>query len=702
SINFSWLGVAGFFDKTKFSLIILKSADNKSFMAVDTIENAQTSIQYAYGYSQQWNYLYQDNSSSRMKAYYKFRLIDKSSKIVGAESKVFTSITSDIMFINNNYIKDNGEYLECTYKLEDVKEPYRSNYKGEWVFLKRSIGEIDYIPFDTVLETKDRRVLTYRRPVGIYDFKIVNYFQNNLVLGELRLNTTSQYSMAPVVVACSYSDSGVSVQPILEPLFSNTFVLRPLTVLVWRLDKQGGGKSYVDSTIMSAKIYDKVPYSNKGVCYYYEAATRLPDGTLSEKVQSLDPVCIPKAMNYYPDVKIVKTKKTILEIVHTNQAEPFKTQSTYDYWASLKITRQLVGEGNVEHVVYNAKSEYGTNLLYDTVVNEGQYIYKAWYEYSAMDLCSDTMFTSININGRVSAPIISLATTEEPFPVVKFSSINNITSSLAMIRNFFSYTDTVIRSITDESNSYNVPKLVAYDTIREMIKDSLMYSFAFVSDGLLGDLSLPVVYHSSGKLIVPSFSVRSSADTASKIEVLVNNYSDSFRVFRALTVDGVYSKTMTAANRSSTGNFVIYDRNVSDYERYYYKIQSVCGKLESELSPAISVEIGARPLGATTLSFSGYDSGDTTYNKLTWTAVSGATSYEIYRDGIISQVVQGTVLTYIDIGCSMRVDRDGIFVPDTCLYKVRAKNQERNGLFSHEYEVFYRDFSYQPIVRLVK
>jgi fibronectin type 3 domain-containing protein len=134
--------------------------------------------------------------------------------------------------------------------------------------------------------------------------------------------------------------------------------------------------------------------------------------------------------------------------------------------------------------------------------------------------------------------------------------------------------------------------------------------------------------------------------------------ADTYKIYRSNAAAGTYSAVGTSGTASYT------DTGLSPGTTYYYKVSAVNAWGESEQSTYIPAATRLPPpsdLSAGTVTTSGVS--------ISWTAVSNADSYKIYRsdatDGTYSEVGTSNTASYEDLG----------LLPDTSYYyKVSAIN----------------------------
>ena len=166
-----------------------------------------------------------------------------------------------------------------------------------------------------------------------------------------------------------------------------------------------------------------------------------------------------------------------------------------------------------------------------------------------------------------------------------------------------------------------------------------------------------------------------SADSASlKLSWKKVNGAKGYRVYRATSKDGKYTKVKTTTALSFT------DTKLTTGKTYYYKIRAY-RKVESKTRyGAYSTVISSypKPAKVTGVKAVSTDKGGL---KITWSKAAGAKGYEVYRatskDGKYTKVKTTTALSFTDMGLSSE---------KTYYYKIRAYaklgNISRYGNFS--------------------
>jgi len=168
--------------------------------------------------------------------------------------------------------------------------------------------------------------------------------------------------------------------------------------------------------------------------------------------------------------------------------------------------------------------------------------------------------------------------------------------------------------------------------------------------------------------------LRATATSASQISLSWNaaNYASSYYIYRSTSASGDYQYIGSTSSTSYT------DTGLSSSTQYYYKIRAYNSIGFSDYTEAVSAithsgTIPSVPTGLTAVAVDG-----ALQINLTWTAVSGATSYTIARstsaDGPYDVTMTATTNSY--------TDNNGLSPNTTYYYKVSATNTAGSSTYS--------------------
>ena len=165
----------------------------------------------------------------------------------------------------------------------------------------------------------------------------------------------------------------------------------------------------------------------------------------------------------------------------------------------------------------------------------------------------------------------------------------------------------------------------------------------------------------------------------------------SYKVYRATSQNGTYSLlgSVTVTSYTNTG--------AKDGVTYYYKVTAVNDSGESAYSNIVSGQVkSVTPKPSAPVVKIGH-SASSGKPMLTWNAVSGATSYKVYRatsqNGTYSLLGTVTTTSYINTGA-----KDGV----TYYYKVKAVNSAGESAFSNTVSGQSKSVTPKPSAPVVK
>ena len=145
----------------------------------------------------------------------------------------------------------------------------------------------------------------------------------------------------------------------------------------------------------------------------------------------------------------------------------------------------------------------------------------------------------------------------------------------------------------------------------------------------------------------------------------------SYKVYRATSKSGTYSLLGTVTATSYTNN------GAKEGTTYYYKVKAANGAGESAYSNVVSGKVVVTPKPAAPVVKIGH-SAASGKPQLTWNAVSGATSYKVYRatsqNGTYSLLGTVTATSYTNTGAKAGT---------TYYYKVKAVNSAGESAYSN-------------------
>ena len=387
--------------------------------------------------------------------------------------------------------------------------------------------------------------------------------------------------------------------------------------------------------------------------------------------------------------------------------QPARFRDNYPYWAWYKK-------------VDGAWKECGLHVDMDKVFTEGTYRYCVYLFIGGQGHTEDhtnyvfTPDSKVIVNGktwetlgykmadnhsfiRVASPEYTISAVPAA-PVVKAG--NSATSGKPMLTwdAVDGATSYRVYRATSQNGTYSLLGSVTTTTyVNTGAKDGVTYYYKVTAVNDSGESAFSNTVSGQNKVVTPKpaapvVKIGNSA-TSGKPMLTWNAVSGatSYKVYRATSQNGTYSLlgSVTVTSYTNTG--------AKDGVTYYYKVTAVNDSGESAYSNIVSGQNKAvTPKPSAPVVKIGH-SASSGKPMLTWNAVSGATSYKVYRatsqNGTYSLLGSVTVTSYTNTGA-----KDGV----TYYYKVKAVNSAGESAFSNTVSGQSKTVTPKPAAPVVK
>ena len=368
--------------------------------------------------------------------------------------------------------------------------------------------------------------------------------------------------------------------------------------------------------------------------------------------------------------------------------QPARFRDNYPYWAWYKK-------------VDGAWKECGLHVDMDKVFTEGTYRYCVYLFIGGQGHTEDhtnyvfTPDSKVIVNGktwetlgykmadnhsfiRVASPEYTISAVPAA-PVVKAG--NSATSGKPMLTwdAVDGATSYKVYRATSQNGTYSLLGSVTTTTyVNTGAKDGVTYYYKVTAVNDSGESAYSNIVSGQNKAVTPKPSAPvvkiGNSATSGKPMLTWNAVSGatSYKVYRATSQNGTYSLlgSVTTTTYVNTG--------AKDGVTYYYKVTAVNDSGESAYSNIVSGQnkaVTPKPAAPVVKIGNSASSGKP---MLTWNAVSGATSYKVYRatsqNGTYSLLGTVTTTSYINTGA-----KDGV----TYYYKVKAVNSAGESAYSN-------------------
>ena len=387
--------------------------------------------------------------------------------------------------------------------------------------------------------------------------------------------------------------------------------------------------------------------------------------------------------------------------------QPARFRDNYPYWAWYKK-------------VDGAWKECGLHVDMDKVFTEGTYRYCVYLFIGGQGHTEDhtnyvfTPDSKVIVNGktwetlgykmadnhsfiRVASPEYTISAVPAA-PVVKIG--HSATSGKPMLTwNAVSgATSYKVYRATSQNGTYSLLGSVTTTTyVNTGAKDGVTYYYKVTAVNDSGESAYSNIVSGQNKAVTPKPSAPvvkiGNSATSGKPMLTWNAVSGatSYKVYRATSQNGTYSLlgSVTTTTYVNTG--------AKDGVTYYYKVTAVNDSGESAYSNIVSGQNKAvTPKPSAPVVKIGH-SATSGKPMLTWNAVSGATSYKVYRatsqNGTYSLLGTVTTTSYINTGA-----KDGV----TYYYKVKAVNSAGESAYSNTVSGQSKSVTPKPSAPVVK
>ena len=401
--------------------------------------------------------------------------------------------------------------------------------------------------------------------------------------------------------------------------------------------------------------------------YAFEGCTSLTSVTIPESVThiwddtfsgctSLTSVTIPDSVTFIGS-GVFKDCSALTEIRLPSALEAIKSETFYNCVRLTSVTIPKSVTSIEEKAFYYCESL--TDVYYDGTAAD-------WAKITVASGNDDMTNAALHCATTPAAPVVKLGNSAASGkPVLTWNAVSGATSYKVYRAASKSGTYSLLGTVT--TTSYT----------NTGAKEGTTYYYKVKAANGAGESAYSNVV--SGKVVVtpkPAAPVVKIGNSASSGKPTLTwsavSGATSYKVYRATSQNGTYSLlgTVTATSYTNTG--------AKEGTTYYYKVKAVNGAGESAYSNVVSGQVKTvtpKPSAPVVKIGNSASSGKP---MLTWNAVSGATSYKVYRatsqNGTYSLLGTVTATSYTNTGAKAGT---------TYYYKVKAVNSAGESAYSN-------------------
>ena len=401
--------------------------------------------------------------------------------------------------------------------------------------------------------------------------------------------------------------------------------------------------------------------------YAFEGCTSLTSVTIPESVThiwddtfsgctSLTSVTIPDSVTFIGS-GVFKDCSALTEIRLPSALEAIKSETFYNCVRLTSVTIPKSVTSIEEKAFYYCESL--TDVYYDGTAAD-------WAKITVASGNDDMTNAALHCATTPAAPVVKLGNSAASGkPVLTWNAVSGATSYKVYRAASKSGTYSLLGTVT--TTSYT----------NTGAKEGTTYYYKVKAANGAGESAYSNVV--SGKVVVtpkPAAPVVKIGNSASSGKPTLTwsavSGATSYKVYRATSQNGTYSLlgTVTATSYTNTG--------AKEGTTYYYKVKAVNGAGESAYSNVVSGQVKTvtpKPSAPVVKIGNSASSGKP---MLTWNAVSGATSYKVYRatsqNGTYSLLGTVTATSYTNTGAKAGT---------TYWYKVKAVNSAGESAYSN-------------------
>ena len=419
---------------------------------------------------------------------------------------------------------------------------------------------------------------------------------------------------------------------------------------MWNIVRIGGGNYLVDVTncdtgmkgypqklFLRGAVGDGISYTVENTVYTYGTETRTGFAAADLKLSGTD----------YTPAATTLTAPTVTLKADAASGQPVISWSKVGGAAQYEVYRSATGKANSFSIIRRTSALTYTDVN-AAAGNTYYYVVRAISGSVKSAFCAaqsiQYAITSLN------APTMTLTSAASGQPVISWTKVNGAAQY------------EVYRSATGKANSFSIIRrtsALTYTDVNAAAGNTYYYVVRAINGSVKSAFcAAQSIQYAVASLNAPAMTLTSAASGQPVVSWTKVNGAAQYEVYRSTN-----GKNFSIVRRTAALSYT--DTSAAAGTTYYYQVRAINGSVKSDFCAAQSIQYAVASLNAPTMTLTSAASGQPV---VSWTKVSGAAQYEVYRstNGKNFSIVRRTAaLSFTDTSAAAGT---------TYYYQVRAIN----------------------------
>ena len=440
---------------------------------------------------------------------------------------------------------------------------------------------------------------------------------------------------------------------------------------MWNIVRIGGGNYLVDVTncdtgmkgypqklFLRGAVGDGISYTVENTVYTYGTETRTGFAAADLKLSGTD----------YTPAATTLTAPTVTLKADAASGQPVIRWSKVGGATQYEVYRSATGKANSFSIIRRTSALTYTDVN-AAAGNTYYYVVRAMKGsgssavYSKFSPAQSIQYAITSLN----APTMTLTSAASGQPVVSWTRVNGAAQY------------EIYRSATGKANSFSIIRrtsALTYTDVNAAAGNTYYYVVRAINGSVKSAFcTAQSIQYAVASLNAPTMTLTSAASGQPVVSWTKVNGAAQYEVYRSATGK---ANSFSIIRRTSALTYT--DVNAAAGNTYYYVVRAINGSVKSDFCAAQSIQYAVASLNAPTMTLTSAASGQPV---VSWTKVSGAAQYEVYRstNGKNFSIIRRTAaLSYTDTSAAAGT---------TYYYQVRAINGSVKSAFCAAQSIQY-------------